>query len=187
MASLKEFETALLQREGDPFYADLNEKVAIALQTANSRGLIGSGVGVMIVEGAVINLIKERADIISAELSEIKTKKENLLKIIKDVLEKYDFFTKKILKKPACWGDEADPRQKLHEQQWEFKKLYLKNYFESQFKFLYEKKNLSRQFEFKTTLFWLFIGALIGNFDKLITVGVDTIRYLRTLIENYIN
>lgn len=177
MANLKEFEAALLQREGGPFNADLNEKINIALNTANSRGLIGSGGGVIIVEGAVINLIKERADIISAELSEIKAKKEDLLKIINDVLEKYDFFTKKFLKKPACWGGDTDPRQKIHEQQWEFKKLYFKNYFETQFKFLYEKKKLSRQFEFKATFFWLFVGALIGNLDKLISFAKDIIFY----------
>lgn len=158
-----ELRDALLQREGEPFYMDLKAEYEIAQNDAAKRGLIGSGVGIQVMERAIVSALKQRCDTMALELAEIETKEATLANLLEETFEIYDANAKRVLAVAACWGKVGEPDQKNREATWNReKKEYLKKYYGSQFRVALFKRKLSKKYDFRKTLFWTFVGAFVG-------------------------
>lgn len=175
----EELREALLQREGEPFYLDLEAEYEIAQNDAAKRGLIGSGVGIQVMERAVVNALKQRCDTMALELAEIETKEATLTNLLEETFELYDANAKRVLAVAACWGKAGEPDQENREATWNReKKEYLKKYYESQFRVALFKRKLSRKYDFRKALFWAFVGALLASTSEIIQATKEIIlRY----------
>lgn len=168
MTQRENLQNSLLDREKQIMLSDIKEVFDRAVDNTCERGVAGPGTGAAFVEHQVVNALKERMGTVAIELATIELGEKQVFEIQKRLADQYEELVIKMMSVPAAWGKEGSVEQVNHKKQWEERSRgILDSYFESELRVAIKKRSLARRFDFKTTLLWIFVGALVGNIGRV--------------------
>lgn len=167
MEQMESIKKSLLDREKQIMLSDIKEVFDGAVDNTCERGVAGPGTGAAFVEHEVVRALKERMEAVAIELATIELGEKKIFKIQKVLADQYEELLLNMMSVPAAWGKEGSVDQVNHKRHWEeCSKGILDSYFESELRVAIKKRSLTRRFDFKTTLLWILVGALVGNIGK---------------------
>ena len=170
-----QLEESLLIREKQIFSSDIKDVFDTAVGDTCGRGVVGPGTGAAFVEHKVVRALKERMREVAIELATVELDDKKLFQLQQSLAQQYEELLLSMLSVPSCWGHEGSVDLSNHRRRWqECTKNMLDAYFESELRVSIKKRSFARNFNVKTTLLWILVGALIGNVEKIF----DLIRHI---------